>query len=50
MRTLNRLRDAGLAGDAASNTRFDRLHRVSVYVNVVQMVAVLAVVARAGLV
>ena len=44
--TLNRLRDAGLAGNAASNARFDRMHRVSVYVNMVQMVAV---VARVGL-
>jgi len=49
MPTLNRLRDAGLAGDAASNARFDRMHRVSVYVNMVQMVAVLVVVARVGL-
>ena len=49
MRTLNRLRDAGLAGDAASNARFDRLHRVSVGVNMVQMAVVLLVVARVGL-
>ncbi len=49
MPTLNRLRDAGLAGDAASNARFDRMHRVSVGVNMVQMVAVLLVVARVGL-
>jgi len=49
MPTLNRLRDAGLAGDAASNARFDRMHRVSVGVNTVQMLAVLLVVARAGL-
>ena len=49
MGTLNRLRDAGLAGDAASNARFDRLHRVSVWVNVAQVVAVLVVMARAGL-
>ena len=49
MPALNRLRDAGLAGDAASNARFDRMHRVSVGVNMVQMLAVLLVVARAGL-
>ncbi len=49
MPTLNRLRDAGLAGDAASNARFDVMHRVSVGVNMVQMLAVLLVVARAGL-
>ena len=50
MPTLNRLRDAGLAGDAASNARFDKMHRVSVGVNMVQMVAVLLVVVRVGLV
>ncbi len=49
MPTLNRLRDAGLAGDAASNARFDVMHRVSVGVNMVQMLAVLLVVARVGL-
>ena len=49
MPLLNRLRDAGLAGDAASNARFDRMHRVSVGVNMVQMLAVLAVVVRVGL-
>ena len=49
MPTLNRLRDAGLAGDAASGARFDRMHRVSVGVNMVQMVAVLAVIVRVGL-
>ena len=49
MPMLNRWRDAGLAGDAASNARFDRMHGVSVGVNLVQMVAVLAVVARVGL-
>ncbi len=49
MPTLNRLRDAGLAGDTASNARFDVMHRVSVGVNMVQLLAVLLVVARAGL-
>ena len=49
MPMLNRWRDAGLAGDAASNARFDRMHGVSVGVNVVQMLAVLAVLARVGL-
>ena len=49
MPTLNRLRDAGLAGDAASNKRFDVMHRVSVGVNMVQLLVVLLVVVRAGL-
>ena len=49
MQILNRLRDAGLAGNAASNARFDRLHRVSVVVNMAQLLAVLLVVARIGL-
>ena len=48
MPTLNRLRDAGLAGDAAAGSRFDKLHRVSVGVNMVQIVAVLAVLVRVG--
>ena len=49
MPRINRLRDAGLAGDTASNAQFDRMHRVSVGVNMAQVLAVLAVVARAGL-
>ncbi len=49
MPMLNRLRDAGLAGDAAAAARFDRMHRVSTTVNAVQIIAALLVVARAGL-
>ena len=49
MPMLNRLRDAGLAGDAAAAARFDRMHRVSTTVNAVQILAALLVVARAGL-
>ena len=43
---INRNRDAGQAGDAAAKRRFDRLHRLSVGVNLVQMLAVLAVLVR----
>ena len=43
---INRNRDAGQAGDAAAKKRFDRLHRLSVGVNLVQMLAVLAVLVR----
>ena len=40
---INRNRDAGQAGDAAAKKRFDALHRLSVIVNLVQMLAVLMV-------
>ena len=43
---INRNRDAGQAGDVAAKKRFDALHRVSVIVNLVQMVAVLVVLVR----
>ena len=43
---INRNRDAGQAGDVAAKKRFDALHRVSVIVNLVQMIAVLAVLVR----
>ena len=43
---INRSRDAGHAGDIAAQKRFDRLHRLSVGVNLVQMLAVLAVLVR----
>ena len=39
MRRINALRDRHLAGDAAAGRRFDRLHRLSVVVNLAQMVA-----------
>ena len=38
-----------LDGDGAAGSRFDKLHRVSVMVNAVQIVAVLAVMVRVGL-
>ena len=43
---INRNRDAGQAGDGAAKKRFDALHRVSVIVNLLQMLAVLWVLVR----
>ena len=43
---INRNRDAGQACDAAAKKRFDALHRLSVVVNLVQMLAVLMVLVR----
>ena len=43
---INRNRDAGQAGDVAAKKRFDALHRVSVIVNLAQMVGVLVVLVR----
>ena len=43
---INRNRDAGQAGDLAAKKRFDALHRASVVVNAVQMLAVLVVLVR----
>ena len=43
---INRSRDAGQAGDVAAQKRFHRLHRLSVGVNLVQMLVVLAVLVR----
>lgn len=36
---INQLRDADLAGDAAAGKRFATLHRVSVIINMVQLLA-----------
>ena len=36
---INQLRDAELAGDAAAGARFAALHRVSVIINMVQLLA-----------
>jgi hypothetical protein len=36
---INQLRDAELAGDAAAGARFTTLHRVSVIINMVQLLA-----------
>ncbi len=46
MPLVNRARDAHLAGDAAAGIRFDRLHRTSVAINAVQLVATAAVLIR----
>ena len=43
---INRNRDAGLAGDLEAKRRFDALHRASVIVNAIQMLAVLVVLVR----
>ena len=39
---INQLRDAELAGDAAAGARFATLHRVSVIINMVQLLALVA--------
>ena len=49
MPRINALRDAELAGDAAAGTRFARLHRASVSVNMVQLAAVLFALVRVAL-
>jgi hypothetical protein len=46
MPRINALSDAAQAGDAAAKAGFDRAHRLSVIVNVVQMVAAAGVLLR----
>lgn len=46
MPRINRQRDRMLAGNRRARRRFDRLHRASVWLNAVQIVAVLAVLVR----
>lgn len=48
MPAVNRARDADLAGDAAARARFQRLHRLSVGINAVQFLMVIAVLIRIG--
>jgi len=43
---INRLSDAAKAGDASVKLRFDAAHRLSVILNMVQMLVVAAVLAR----
>ena len=43
---INQLRDAELAGDAAAGTRFATLHRVSVTINLVQLLALVALLLK----
>ena len=42
---LNRLRDQAIAGDSRSDQLFDRLHKFSVAINGVQLLALIAVLA-----
>ena len=43
---INQLRDAELAGDAAAGTRFATLHRVSVIINMVQLLALVSLLLK----
>mgnify|MGYP005728308541 FL=1 len=43
---INQLRDADLAGDAAAGKRFATLHRVSVIINMVQLLALVALLLK----
>ena len=46
MPRVNRARDEHLAGDVAAGSRFNRLHRTSVAINAVQLLATAAVLVR----
>ncbi len=46
MPLINRHRDAMLAGDAAAERRFTWLHRLSVWINAAQLLALLVVLGR----
>jgi hypothetical protein len=46
MPRINRARDAVVAGDAAAKTRFSRLHRLSVWINALQIITAGIVMAR----
>ena len=43
---INQLRDAELAGDAAAGTRFATLHRMSVIINMVQLLALVTLLLK----
>jgi len=45
MPKINDARDASLSGDAEAKTRFDKGHKLSVRINMIQMVGVLVVLA-----
>lgn len=49
MPRINHLRDLSLQGDAGAGRRFNRLHRASVWINTLQLVATLAVLVRLAL-
>jgi hypothetical protein len=46
MPRVNAHRDMAIAGVAVSGRRFDRLHRLSVWINAVQILAAFAVLVR----
>lgn len=46
MPSINRARDAVLAGEPAAEKRFSRLHRLSVWINALQIITVGVVLAR----
>jgi hypothetical protein len=46
MPSINRARDAVVAGDRAAEKRFSRLHRLSVWINALQIITVGVVLAR----
>lgn len=46
MPAINRARDAMLAGDDARKRRFSTLHRLSVWINAAQIIAIAVVLAR----
>jgi hypothetical protein len=48
MPAINRARDAHAAGDRTAGRRFDQLHRTSVVLNFVQLVAAAVLVVRVG--
>ena len=43
---INQLRDAEIAGDAAAGTRFATLHRMSVIINMVQLLALVVLLLK----
>lgn len=46
MPSINRARDAILAGEPAAEKRFSRLHRLSVWINALQIITIGVVLAR----
>lgn len=46
MPMINRLRDKQVAGDAGAGVTFDRMHKISVSVNTVQLVLAIGVLVR----
>ena len=46
MPSINRARDAVLAGESSAEKRFSRLHRLSVWINALQIITVGIVLAR----